>query len=252
MLVIDAVQAAVGGQGAACQTQENTVKTQRPAVGGAVYGVILNDRDSLARMGDALLDAPYKGVPKAPVLYLKPRGTLVGEGAVVHLPAGAGAVEIGATLGVVLARPVARIAPAQVPEALAGYVLVADLSLPHASYYRPAIREKCFDGACPVGARLLAPAQVGAGVDGVDLARVSLRTYVNGALVATRSLADLVRDVPTLVADVAEFMTLAQGDTLLVGVVWQAPQAVAGDVVRIEAEGFDPLEFSIAAGEGAA
>ena len=38
----------------------------------------------------------------------------------------------------------------------------------------------------------------------------------------------------------------------LVGVVWQAPQAVAGDVVRIEADGFEALEFSIAAGEGAA
>jgi 5-oxopent-3-ene-1,2,5-tricarboxylate decarboxylase/2-hydroxyhepta-2,4-diene-1,7-dioate isomerase len=246
MLVIDAVQAAAGGQGAACQTQENTVKTQKPAVGGAVYGVILNDQDSLARMGDALLDAPYKGVPKAPVLYIKPQGTRVGPGAVVRLPAGARAVEIGATLGLVLGRAVARVAPGQVLDALAGYVLVADLSLPHASYYRPAIREKCFDGACPMGARLLTPAQVG------DVAQVSLRTYVNGALVATRSLADLVRDVPTLVADVAEFMTLRQGDALLVGVVWQAPQAVAGDVVRIEADGFEALEFSIAAGEGAA
>ena len=132
------------------------------------------------------------------------------------------------------------------PVAIAGYVVVADLSLPHASYYRPAIREKCFDGACPVGSRIVPATEVG------DLAAVSLRTYVDGNLVATRSLADLVRDVPTLVADVSEFMTLRRGDTLLVGVTWQAAQARAGSRVRVEADRVGSVEFEIAAGEGAA
>ncbi len=215
----------------------------KPAISGAVYGVILNDQDSIQRMGAALEDAPYKGAPKAPVLYIKPAGTLVGNGATVRLPAGANAVEIGATLGVVMAASTARVAPADVAAQIAGYVLVADLSLPHSSYYRPAIREKCFDGACPVGAGIVSASAVG------ELAGVSLRTFVNDTLVATRSLADLVRDVPTLVADVTAFMTLRRGDTLLVGVTWQAPQAQVGDRVRVEADGFAPLEFQIAAAE---
>lgn len=57
------------------------VNTTTPAVRGTVYGVILNDRDSLARMGGLLEDAPYKGAPMSPPLYLKPANTVVGDGA---------------------------------------------------------------------------------------------------------------------------------------------------------------------------
>lgn len=38
---------------------------------------------------------------------------------------------------------------------IAGLVLVAGLSHPHESYYRPAIREKCFDGALPIADNLI-------------------------------------------------------------------------------------------------
>ncbi len=41
----------------------------RPAMSGTVYGVILNDISTLQRIGQSLDDAPYKGAPKAPVLY---------------------------------------------------------------------------------------------------------------------------------------------------------------------------------------
>ena len=162
------------------------MNTTTPAVRGTVYGVILNDRDSLARMGGLLEDAPYKGAPMSPPLYLKPANTVVGDGARVRLPAGATAVEVGATLGVRFSRPAARLTAAEAPAVIAGYVVVADLSLPHSSYYRPAIREKCFDGACPVGARLVSPADAG------ELARVVINTWIDGELAQSRCLAELV------------------------------------------------------------
>lgn len=210
-------------------------------VHGTVYGVILNDRDSLERLGAALNDAPYKGAPKAPVLYIKPAGTLCASGSTVTLPGGADAVEVGATVGIVFGQAAARLAPQDVASVIEGYVVVADLSLPHSSYYRPAIREKCFDGACPVGEGVVPAARVG------DLASVELRTQINGQTVDRRSLSDLVRDVPRLVADVSEFMTLQRGDVLLVGVTWQAPQARVGEKVRVEAEGLGAVEFTLAA-----
>ncbi|MDR1967272.1 MAG: fumarylacetoacetate hydrolase family protein, partial [Burkholderiaceae bacterium] len=94
----------------------------RQEVTGTVYGVILNDTVSLQKIGP-LDGAPYKGAPKAPVLYIKPANTVVRSGAVVALPAGASSVEIGATLGVVFGRDVSRLAPAQVQGAIEGYVL---------------------------------------------------------------------------------------------------------------------------------
>lgn len=202
---------------------------------GTVYGVILNDAVSLARIG-ALDEAPYKGAPKAPVLYVKPAGTRVATGAVVSLPAGATSVEVGATVGLVMGRDAARLSPSSALDAVCGLVLAADLSLPHASYYRPAIREKCFDGALPLGA--LAP------VRAVDA--LCLRTEIDGEVVEERPMSELLRSPARLLADVTEFMTLRTGDVLLLGVRYQSPRAEAGSHIRLSAEGLGSLAFSIA------
>ena len=222
-----------------------TTQVGVPPEHGTVYGVVLNDRVSLARLGAALDQPPYKGAPHAPAMYLKPANTLVGEGAVVRLPAGESAVEIGATVGIVIGAPAARLKADSALGAVAGYLLVADLSLPHASYYRPAIREKCFDGACPMAATVVPADEAG------ELAALVLTTFIDGKPVGERPLAGLVRDVPQLLADVTEFMTLSVGDVLLVGVEYLAPRASAGSRVRIEAGVLGALAFSIADGEGA-
>jgi len=205
-------------------------------VSGTVYGVVLNDHASVRRIGSAALEAaPYKGAPQAPAMYIKPANTRVAGGSVVSLPAGATALEVGATVGLVIGRAAARLSRANALDAVAGIVLAGDLSLPHASYYRPAIREKCFDGALPIGS--VQPL--------ADLACLVLTTEIDGQIVEQRPLADLVRDPAQLLVDVTEFMTLNQGDVLLVGVSYLAPQATAGSRVRISAEGVGSLQFSI-------
>ncbi|WP_150430665.1 fumarylacetoacetate hydrolase family protein [Dechloromonas sp. CZR5] len=207
---------------------------------GTVFGVILNDTVSVQKIG-SLEEAPYKGAPKAPVLYLKPANTRVACGAAVSLPAGADSVEVAATIGLVMGRAAGRLAAGNALEAVAGVVLAADLSLPHTSYYRPAIREKCFDGSLPISSvKPLA-----------DLAGLTLTTEIDGQVVDTRSLNDLIRSPAKLLADVTEWMTLSQGDVLLVGVRYMAPQAKAGSTVRISAEGLGSLNFTIAEGVAA-
>ena len=204
-------------------------------VAGTVYGVILNDSVSVQKIG-SLDEAPYKGAPKAPVLYIKPVNTRVGCGSVVSLPAGAASVEVAATVGLVMGRAAARLAPETALDCVAGVVLAADLSLPHASYYRPAIREKCFDGALPISS--VKPL--------TDLTSLKLTTTIDGEVVDSRLLNDLIRSPARLLADVSEWMTLGQGDVLLVGVRYMAPQAKAGSSVCISAEGLGSLNFSIA------
>ena len=205
-------------------------------VSGTVYGVILNDNASLQKIG-ALDVPPYQGAPKAPAMYIKPANTRGACGANVTLPRGAATLEVGATLGLVMGRAAARLTVANALDAVCGVVLAADLSLPHSSYYRPAIREKCFDGSLPIGT--VQPL--------LDLSALVLSTEIDGKLVDSRSLADLIRPPAQLLADVTDCMTLAQGDVLLVGVRYQAPQAGAGSRVRISAPGIGSLEFSIAA-----
>jgi len=206
-------------------------------VSGTVYGVVLNDHASVCKIGAEVLEAaPYKGTPKAPAMYIKPANTRVACGAEVALPDGAASLEVGASIGLVMGRAAARLTRDNALDAVAGIVLAGDLSLPHASYYRPAIREKCFDGSLPIGS--IKPL--------VDLANLLIVTEIDGKLVEQRSLADLVRDPAQLLVDVTEFMTLSQGDVLLVGVSYQAPQAAAGSQVKISAEGVGSLQFSIA------
>ena len=64
-------------------------------VNGTVYGVILNDTVSVQKIG-SLADAPYKGAPQAPVLYLKPANTRADCGASIRLPDAADSVEVAA------------------------------------------------------------------------------------------------------------------------------------------------------------
>jgi 5-oxopent-3-ene-1,2,5-tricarboxylate decarboxylase/2-hydroxyhepta-2,4-diene-1,7-dioate isomerase len=199
-----------------------------------VYGVVLNDGASVRALGD-LDAAPYKGAPRAPVLYIKPAGTRVGDGATVRLPQGATDVEVGATIGLVMGRSAARLAPADALDAVSGIVLATDLSLPHAGYYRPAIREKCFDGALPVGT--IQPL--------CDLSRLELGIDIDGRSADGWALSSLLRDPAQLLADVTAFMTLRAGDVLLVGVRYDAPRARIGSRVRVSAHGLGSLAFAI-------
>lgn len=204
-------------------------------VSGTVYGVILNDAASVQKIG-SLEEAPYKGAPKAPALYIKPANTRAACGAAIDLPGDAKTVEVAATIGLVMGRAAGRLTAENALDAVAGIVLAADLSLPHASYYRPAIREKCFDGSLPLSS--VKPL--------VDLSNLVLNTEIDGKVVDTRSLAGLIRKPAQLLADVTEFMSLRQGDVLLVGVSYQAPQAAAGSKITLSADGVGSLSFTIA------
>ncbi|MBS0613366.1 MAG: fumarylacetoacetate hydrolase family protein [Proteobacteria bacterium] len=194
---------------------------------GTVYGTLLNQRSALVALGDAVNQKPYLKPPRAPILYVKPRNTLAGEGHAVPVPADSPELEVGATLGVVIGRPVCRVSETQALDTVAGYLIVNDVSVPHASYYRPSIRQKARDGFCPLGA---ATARESVG----DPGALGIRVFVDGKLAASASTADLLRSVPRLLADVSEFMTLSPGDVLAVGVAAPAPRVRAGAQVRIE------------------
>ncbi len=210
----------------------------------AVYGVIMNDRASRDRLAEAAARPPYKASPQAPVLYLKPRNTWMRAADMIVLPQGADQVEIGAVVGLRMGRDAARLHLDTALDAADACLLAADMSLPHADYYRPAIREKSFDGSLPLA--LLA------GVTPGDVSTLILRTWVGDQLVAERSLDDLIRGPAQLLADVSEFMTLRRGDVLLLGVVYQSPLARVGSRVRVEIPGLAQLAFTVTAKETSA
>jgi len=206
---------------------------------GQVFGVLMNHRPALAALGDTVNAAPYKAPPKAPVLYFKPRNTQVADGAAVVVPADVPALEVGAALGLVVGRTACRVAVADALAHVAGLVMVADLSVPHDSFYRPSVRLKARDGFCPLGPQVWPLSAV----PSVDDLVVSVA--VDGRVVHTTTTGDRIRSAAQLLADVSAFMTLAPGDVLLLGVSAGAPQVAAGHAVAISVQGLGTLSFTL-------
>lgn len=200
-----------------------------------MVGALLNDPATLASLGGAVNEAPYKAPPSAPVLYIKPRNTFAAADAAVQIPAGVPSLELGACLGLVIGRMACRVTRSEALRCVAGLVAVADLSVPHASFYRPAVRLKAIDGSC----RISAPVPLG----GFDPDAAAIRVLVDHALAQEAETRHFVRQAAHLLADVSDFMTLRPGDVLLTGVPYGAPQVRAGQRARIEIAGVGALEL---------
>ena len=208
---------------------------------GTVYGTLLNHAPALAALGDAANAAPYKAAPKAPVLFVKPRNTLLATGQPVHAPDGEGVWQIGVSLGIVIGRTACRVAESAANSVIAGYTMVVDFSVPHESFYRPSVRVKARDGSCAIGPHVASPAELPAPDN------LAITVTVDGAITQQASTANMIRPVARLLADVTDFMTLAPGDVLMLGVPHGAPLARAGQRVRAEIAGVGAYETVIAA-----
>ena len=220
---------------------------------GTVYGTLLNFRRECALWAPKMVEPPYLAAPRAPVLYVKTANTFAPAGAAVSVT---GEAQLGATLGLVIGGFESNEALAGASQAqgtinheadalarVAGCVLIDDLSLPHASYYRPAIRWRNRDGFL-VCAPAVTPAHE------VDLKTLTIEARVNGVRVQTVDLSTLVRDAASLLSDVSAFMTLQPGDVLLLGTDClpdgTRPHAKAGDHVEISAPGLTALVHTLA------
>jgi 5-oxopent-3-ene-1,2,5-tricarboxylate decarboxylase / 2-hydroxyhepta-2,4-diene-1,7-dioate isomerase len=192
---------------------------------GTVYGTLLNFQSEWARWAPRMNDAPYKAAPTAPVLYIKTANTFTPNGGAIVLPAGA-VVEVTPSLGLVMG------AGGQ----LAGCLLLNDVAIAHDSYYRPPIRFRCVDGFLGVGPEVVP-------VD--DIAALMLTLSINGAPAQTLKLSETVRNARTLLNEVNAFMTLREGDVLMLGTDCLAdgtrPRVKKGDRVDVSAPGFSTL-----------
>jgi 5-oxopent-3-ene-1,2,5-tricarboxylate decarboxylase/2-hydroxyhepta-2,4-diene-1,7-dioate isomerase len=202
---------------------------------GTVYGVLLNSSDEWASWAPQMSEPPYKGAPVAPVLYVKTANTWSRCGSAIHVPARSTQVEIGASLGLVIGTDAHQVSAAEALSHVAGYILLNDLSLPHASFYRPPVKYKNLDGFLGIGPCLAKRIEMG------DPSRVRLEVRIDGALCQTVDCFHMRRSAAQLIADISEFMTLHRGDVLLLGLGAKRPLASAGQRIEIRAPGFEAL-----------
>lgn len=130
---------------------------------------------------------------------------------------------------------------------VAGYAVADDVSARDLQRREPQwTRAKGFDTACPFGPWVTTADEV------PDPGALRLRTWVNGDLRQDTSTADLLFDVPTLVAFLQETNTLEPGDLILTGTPSGVGAAMDprvflqdGDLVRIEIDGLGAIEHPI-------
>jgi 5-oxopent-3-ene-1,2,5-tricarboxylate decarboxylase / 2-hydroxyhepta-2,4-diene-1,7-dioate isomerase len=146
---------------------------------------------------------------------------------------------MGAALGLVIGKVATRIKEDSALDYVAGFTIVNDVSIPHTSFYRPAISQKSRDGFCPIGPYIVEKEAV----DNADA--LTIKVSVNGEVRQENTTANLVRSIACLLEDVTDFMTLHPGDILLVGVPENPPVAKVGDQVRIEINGIGYLENTL-------
>jgi 5-oxopent-3-ene-1,2,5-tricarboxylate decarboxylase / 2-hydroxyhepta-2,4-diene-1,7-dioate isomerase len=198
---------------------------------GTVYGTLMNFRGELDALGDAMKQPPYKAPPQAPVLYVKPANTWTENGGSIAVPAGVQEVAVGATVAMVM----------KSAREVAGYVLMNDLTLPHESFFRPPVKFNCLDGFLGIGDRIRARNEAG------DPAVFKLEVRINGELKQTVRFSQLVRPADKLLADVSEFMTLGEGDMLMLGCDVGRPLARVGDRIEIKMPALGTLANTLVA-----
>ncbi|MDW8131705.1 MAG: fumarylacetoacetate hydrolase family protein [Bryobacterales bacterium] len=174
--------------------------------------------------------------PAEPVIFLKPPSALAAHGDPILMTPLSSRVDYEGEIGVVIGRKARQVPAERAYEYILGYTCVndvtaRDLQMKDGQW----ARAKGFDTFCPVGP-WIAPATE------VALATLRLRTWLNGELRQQATPAQMIFDVPRLIAFISEVMTLEPGDLIATGTPAGVGPLTAGAVVRVEIEGVGTLE----------
>jgi 2-keto-4-pentenoate hydratase/2-oxohepta-3-ene-1,7-dioic acid hydratase in catechol pathway len=156
-------------------------------------------------------------------------------------------VDYEGELAVVMGRGGRGIARAEALDHVFGFTIINDvtsrkLQRDHAQWFIG----KSLDGFCPMGPWIVSRDELG------PLEKLSLRTFVDGELRQSARLADMIFDVPELIATISRRTTLMAGDVIAtgtpegVGIGFTPPKFLQrGQRVRIEIDGIGALENAV-------
>jgi 2-keto-4-pentenoate hydratase/2-oxohepta-3-ene-1,7-dioic acid hydratase in catechol pathway len=177
-------------------------------------------------------------VPAEPLLFLKPKTSLVGHGGVVVLPPESSRVEHEAELGVVIGKTARRVSRETAMDHVFGYTCVCDV--PARDLQRKDgqwTRAKGFDTFCPAGPWIETD---------LDPAALRVRCLVNDSVRQDGNTSQMVFDVAALVAYASGIMTLEPGDLLVTGTPEGVGPLVAADRLVVEIQGIGALAVKVA------
>ncbi|MGI9504908.1 MAG: fumarylacetoacetate hydrolase family protein [Geminicoccaceae bacterium] len=189
------------------------------------------------------------GVTEHPVFFTKPPTAVIGPGADVPIfPHVSENIDYEVELAVVIGKAGRDIQPSEAMDHVFGYTIMNDVTARdvqrrHGGQY---FKGKALDGSCPLGPVIVTADALG------DPTCLSIRLSVNGERRQDGNTADMIFDIPTLIASLSAGLTLEPGDILAtgtpsgVGYAMDPPVFLKDcDVVVCEIEGIGRLENSM-------
>ncbi len=172
-------------------------------------------------------------IPEEPILFMKPRSSVVGPHAEIILPSMSRRIDYEGELAVVIGKRARKVLPEDAREHILGYtclddVTARDLQKKDGQW----TRAKSFDTFCPVGPWIETE---------LDPSSLMVRTYLNGERVQSASTSDLIFTVPELVSFISHVMTLDPGDVIATGTPSGVGPMKHGDRVEVVIDGIGVL-----------
>ena len=182
-------------------------------------------------------------IPTAPIIFTKVPQSVIGPDEPIRYPTGVSEpLDYEAELAVIIGKGGRGIAKSDALGHVWGYTIIndvtaRDLQARHKQWFLG----KSMDSFAPMGPWCVT-------ADEVDLATAGIRCWVNGELRQDAKIADLIFDIPTLIATISAGITLMPGDIIAtgtpagVGIGFKPPKFLQkGDVVAMEVDGIGRL-----------
>lgn len=179
--------------------------------------------------------------PETPLIFCKTANALNGPYDPILLPKSSGRVDWEVELAVVIGKQGKRITKKDASDHIAGFTVFNDVSGREAQFSDSQwFRGKSFDTFAPLGPFLVTPDEIG---DMSEVHNLNLTATVNDNIMQAGNTRDMVFDIPTLIENISEDMTLLPGDIIATGTpagvgIFRNPPVVlkSGDVVECKIE----------------
>ena len=170
--------------------------------------------------------------PAAPVLFMKPASSVIGDGDTVRIPAYSQECHYEVELAVLIGKECRGVSAGRALEYVAGYGVGIDMTLRDVqnqlkSKGLPWEIAKGFDTSCPLSDFVPVVAVA-------DPHALNLKLEVNGEVRQDGSSSDMINRIPQIIAHISAIFTLEPGDVILTGTPAGVGQVRAGDVMTAE------------------
>ncbi len=182
--------------------------------------------------------------PEAPVIFIKPASSVIGEGEAIVIPPYSRDCHYEVELALLVGRKGKDIPVDRAMECIAGYGVGIDLTLRDVQSDLkkkglPWEIAKGFDTACPLSAF-----EEATGV--ADPQNLRIRMMVNGEVRQDGNTSMMIHRIPAIVSHMSGCFTLEPGDVILTGTPAGVGRIVPGDRLTAEIPGVATLRVSVA------